>query len=101
VIYNVNPVVGDNQAGQLASIAVVARSNLYNGTGAGQDVSNFWKNFLPVFGQGNFQIILNGPDPGDLGGGEEAEATLDATWSGAIGYSAAREPRSLRFNQHR
>ncbi len=27
---------------------------------------------------------MNGPDPGDLGGGEEAEATLDTTWSSAI-----------------
>ena len=32
--------------------------------------------------------ILNGPDPGDLGGGEEAEATLDATWSQAIAPGA-------------
>jgi subtilase family serine protease len=55
-------------------IAVVGRSNLYNG---GQDVGNFQS----VFGGGNFSIIVNGPDPGDLGGGEEAEATLDSSWS--------------------
>ena len=29
-------------------------------------------------------ITLNGPDPGDLGGGEEGEATLDASWSTAM-----------------
>ncbi len=29
-------------------------------------------------------IILNGPDPGDLGGGEEGEATLDATWAAVL-----------------
>src|SRR5207248_3976584 len=28
------------------------------------------------------------PDPGDLGGGEEAEATLDASWSGAVAPQA-------------
>ena len=61
---------------------MVARSNLYQG---GQDVSYF---------QGVFQccsfpnIILNGPDPGDLGGGEEFEATLDASWPGAIAPGA-------------
>ena len=37
---------------------------------------------------GNFNILLNGPDPGDLGGSEEAEATLDSTWSGAIASAA-------------
>ncbi len=32
--------------------------------------------------------MLNGPDPGDLGGGEEAEATLDTTWAGAVAPGA-------------
>ncbi len=34
------------------------------------------------------QVILNGTDPGDLGGGEEAEAVLDTTWSGAVAPGA-------------
>jgi hypothetical protein len=33
-------------------------------------------------------IIVNGPDPGDLGGGEEAEAVLDTSWAGAIATGA-------------
>jgi len=37
---------------------------------------------------GAVSIILNGPDPGDLGGGEEAEATLDMTWAGAVAPNA-------------
>jgi len=88
-IYNVNPVYNDNRFGALTTIGVVGRSNLYSADGAGQDVSDFRQNFLSQFGTGNFQIILNGPDPGDLGGGDEAEATLDATWSGAVGYGAS------------
>ena len=76
VIYNINP----NLAG-LGTIAVIGRSNLYNG---GQDVSDFvW-----LFGGGSFSITLNGADPGDLGGGEEAEATLDSTWSTTLATNA-------------
>jgi subtilase family serine protease len=85
-IYNVNPIYRGNNFGTFATIAVVGRSNLYNGTQAGQDVLNFRQDFNA--GSGNFLITLNGPDPGDLGGAEEAEATLDATWSGVIGYGA-------------
>jgi Pro-kumamolisin, activation domain/Bacterial Ig-like domain (group 3) len=61
------------------TIAIVARSDLYNG---GSDVSDFDSTFgLPG---GNLNVLLNGPDPGDLGGGEELEATLDSSWSGAL-----------------
>ena len=35
------------------------------------------------------QVILNGPDPGDLGGGDETEAVLDATWAGAVSHQGA------------
>src|ERR1700722_16449366 len=62
------------------TIAVVGRSNLFNG---GQDVEDFGNSSL-FSCCGSFQIILNGPDPGDLGGGDEAEATLDTTWAGAV-----------------
>jgi Pro-kumamolisin, activation domain/Bacterial Ig-like domain (group 3) len=70
VIYNMNDVLVPGTS----NIAVIGRSNLYNG---GQDVSDFWS----IFGGGIFSITVNGADPGDLGGGEEAEATLDSTWS--------------------
>jgi hypothetical protein len=79
VIYNMNalPVIGQS------TIAVVGRSNLYAG---GEDIFDFQSVFG---GGGSFSILLDGPDPGDLGGGEEAEATLDATWSSALAPGAS------------
>ena len=41
-----------------------------------------------TFGGANLNLIFDGPDPGNAGGGEESEATLDATWSGAIAPGA-------------
>ena len=77
VIYNMTdlPVTGES------SIAVIGRSNLYEGS---LDVSNF----EAIFGGGQFFVTLNGPDPGDLGGDEEAEATLDSTWSSTLAPGA-------------
>jgi hypothetical protein len=60
------------------TIGVVGRSNLFD---EGQDVNDFGNVFACC---GRFQILLNGPDPGDLGGGEEAEATLDTSWTGGV-----------------
>ena len=81
-IYNINPIYDRGSTGA-GGIAVVARSDLYAG---GSDVTNFWQ----VFGVagGSLRVIHDGPDPGDLGGGEEGEATLDASWSGAIAPGA-------------
>ncbi len=79
-IYNIPPISITNTApGIGVSIGVVGRSNIFQG---GQDI----RNFNNLFGSGPLapEVILDGPDPGDLGGGEEAEATLDVTWSGAI-----------------
>ncbi|MGH9512137.1 MAG: protease pro-enzyme activation domain-containing protein [Terriglobales bacterium] len=80
-IYNIPPfsIPANPAPGYGVTIAVVGRSNIFNGN---QDITNFNN----VFGSGALapSIILDGPDPGDLGGGEEAEATLDITWSGAI-----------------
>ena len=89
-IYNINPVYA---GGSQITIGVVGRSNLYSGPmndTPGQDVLNFREDFglYTVGSTTNFQIVLNGPDPGDLGGAEEAEATLDTTWSGAVAYGA-------------
>jgi hypothetical protein len=82
-IYNINPVYAESVNGVGITIAVVGRSNLYNG---GQDVNDFRN----VFGLccGSYNIDVNGPDPGDLGGGEEAEATLDMSWSSALASGA-------------
>lgn len=92
VIYNINPVYNGPTSigvGSGTSIAVVGRSNLYN---SGSDISDFFYDAVgsaPGYGAPNFSIVLDGPDPGDLGGGEEAEATLDSTWSGALAPGAA------------
>jgi subtilase family serine protease len=75
------------------TIAVVARSNLFNdGTGPGSDVAEFRNVFgLPPSASAlsvGLNVILDGPDPGDLGGDDELEATLDASWSGALATEA-------------
>jgi hypothetical protein len=90
VIYNINPLYNKNLIGLGMTIGVVGRSNLFQDA---QDIDNFFGEI--GFANGfldngsNVSIILNGPDPGDLGGGEEAEATLDATWSGALAPDAS------------
>jgi Pro-kumamolisin, activation domain/Bacterial Ig-like domain (group 3) len=83
-IYNINPLYNNAISGQGITIAVVARSNLFN---QGQDVFNFQQIFDPLC-CGGVQIVLDGEDPGDLGGNEEVEATLDATWTSAIAPAA-------------
>jgi hypothetical protein len=72
-IYN----VASTMTGAGATIAVIARSNINVA-----DVTQFRSQFgLPV---NDPTVIPNGPDPGDLLNGEEAEAVLDATWTGAV-----------------
>jgi len=84
VIYNIGPAYNNPGIAAGVTIGVVARNNLYNG---GQDVQNFLSvvgSGMNSFGGGYVNVVVNGPDPGNQGGGEEAEATLDATWSSAI-----------------
>jgi len=90
-IYNINPLYNyyinpmySGVNGYGISIGVVGRSNLFNG---GDDVRDFGNVFNLGLGP-YFTVDLNGPDPGDLGGAEEAEATLDSTWSSAIAPGA-------------
>jgi hypothetical protein len=88
-IYNSNPLLTEvptaiNGAG--VTIGVVARSNLYSVDSPNEDITEFRSNFLLT--GGTFNVVLNGPDPGDLGDGDEDEATLDATWSGAVAQGA-------------
>ena len=76
-IYNFNPL----QISTSAKIAIVGRSNINL-----QDVTYFhyW-----TFDQAQSpQVIVNGPDPGDLGGVEETEAVLDTSWAGAVAPTA-------------
>jgi hypothetical protein len=91
-IYNSPLATGTTPDGSGVTIGIVGRSDLYSASGgsAGSDVSDFRTQLLGgTYSTTNFQIIYNGPDPGDSGGGEEAEATLDTTWSGAIAPNAA------------
>lgn len=88
VIYNITPSTYNTWTGQGVTIGVVGRNDLY---GNGQDVQNFASAIgfgNNSFGGSNLNVIVDGPDPGDLGGGEEAEATLDSTWSGALAPNA-------------
>jgi hypothetical protein len=76
-IYNITP-----RFGVSGSIGIVGRSNIDT-----QDVIYF--HYWTYDQAQNPTVILNGPDPGNLGGGEEAEAVLDTTWAGAVNPSAA------------
>lgn len=82
VIYNINPVYQGGIDGSGATVAVVGRSNFLV-----QDVIDFQQLFALPFNPP--QVIFDGADPGNLGGGEEAEALLDVTWSGAVARGAA------------
>ncbi len=80
-IYNVASLrqSGINGTGQ--SIAIVARTNINL-----SDIQVFRLAFgLP---SNDPQIILDGPDPGNFFGLEEAEADLDVEWSGAVAPKA-------------
>ncbi len=83
IIYNANPLYAASPAinGTGSTIAVVARSNVNM-----QDIIDFRNNF-GVSGPVP-QIVLNGSDPGDLGGGEEIEAVLDISYSGSLAQQA-------------
>jgi len=81
VIYNIGPTYQAGIDGTGITIAVVGRSNFNWG-----DVVDFRSRLgLSITSP---QIILDGDDPGNLGGAEEAEAVLDATWSGAVARNA-------------
>jgi Pro-kumamolisin, activation domain/Bacterial Ig-like domain (group 3) len=88
VIYNIRSPAYNPWTGAGVTIGVVGRNDLYNG---GQDVQNFLNvvgSGMNSFGGGYVNVMVNGPDPGNIGGGEEAEATLDTTWSSAIAPNA-------------
>ena len=82
-IYNINPLYTATPAinGSGTTIAVVGRSDFNI-----QDVNDFRNAFL--LPSNPPQVVVNGPDPGILNPGEQFEATLDATWSGAVAPGA-------------
>ncbi len=80
-IYNTAALYQNGIDGTGQSIAIVARNNINL-----SDVQIFRIAFgLPV---NDPQIILDGPDPGNMTGPEETEADLDIEWSGAIAPKA-------------
>ncbi len=80
-IYGINPAYQAGIIGNNVNIAVVGRSDINP-----QDVFDFRSSF--GLSGGSFSIVNAGPDPGDLGGNEEAEPVLDSTWSGAVAPGA-------------
>jgi hypothetical protein len=83
IIYNATPLYGATPAvnGSGSTIAVVARSNINI-----FDDGDF-RNAFAISGP-EPQIVLNGTDPGDLGGDEEVEAVLDISYSAALAQAA-------------
>jgi hypothetical protein len=80
-IYNTATLYQNGIDGSGQSVAIVARNNINL-----SDVQIFRIAFgLPV---NDPQIILDGPDPGNLAGPEETEADLDVEWSGAVAPKA-------------
>ncbi len=80
-IYNVNALYSAGIDGTGQVVAIVGRTH---------PSSSNWSTFrslmaLPVNPP---VVILNGPDPGDLGSGEDGEADLDVEWSGAVAKNA-------------
>jgi hypothetical protein len=81
-IYNVDPLYRDGIDGSGTAIAIVGRTHIPL-----SDIAGFRARFgLPAREP---EVILNGPDPGDLGAEEDGEADLDLEWSGAVARNAA------------
>jgi hypothetical protein len=76
-IYN----VASTMTGSTATIGIVSDTNINL-----QDITDF-RNLFGVPAN-NPNVVLNGPDPGNLLGNAETEAVVDATWAGAVAPSA-------------
>ncbi len=82
IIYDLNPLYGSGINGSGQSIAIVGRTH---------PSTSDWTTFRSIMGlpANPPQVIVNGTDPGDLGGTEDNEADLDVEWSGAVAINAA------------
>jgi pseudomonalisin len=80
-IYDINPLHSAGIDGSGQSIAIVGRTH---------PSSSDWTTFRSIMGlpANPPQVIVNGTDPGDLGGAEDNEANLDVEWSGAVATNA-------------
>jgi hypothetical protein len=81
ILYDIGPLTAKGIIGTGSTIGVVARSDINM-----SDIQDFQSAFdvpnnLP-------QIVINGPDPGNTGDGDEAEAVLDTSWSAALAPNA-------------
>jgi hypothetical protein len=80
-IYNINPVYQSGINGQGKTIAVVGRSQI--------DMNDLFSFFSVFQLNPSVTVVNDGPPPPSFdGGGEQLEATLDATWSAAIAPGA-------------
>ena len=80
-IYDAEPLFNEGIKGKGVSVAIVSRTDINL-----SDVQTFRQAFgLPAKDP---EFIINGVDPGNLGGGDEIEADLDVEWSGAIAPAA-------------
>ncbi len=79
-IYNVLPLWNAGIDGTGQTIAIVGETNIHL-----SDIANFRSQFeLPAKAP---NVILNGTDPG-ISDGDEPEAVLDVSWSGAVAKNA-------------
>ena len=81
-IYDITPLYTGGIDGAGTGVAVVGRSNLRL-----TDVQAF--RAMMGLSANSPTVILNGPNPGIPNSGEQAEATLDTEWAGAVARRAA------------
>ena len=83
MIYDVNNVYNMGYDGAGVTIAITERT--YQTSAIAK-----WNFFRSNFGlpYNPPVVTVNGPDPGDLGPDEDAEADLDVEWSGAVATGA-------------
>jgi subtilase family serine protease len=81
-IYDLTPLYAQGLDGSGATLGIVGRTN--PGSAA-------WDGFRTAMGlpANPAAIVVNGPDPGDLGGAEDLEADLDVEWAGAVARNAS------------
>jgi hypothetical protein len=81
IIYGADALDRRGLDGTGVSVAVAARTRIHLG-----DTATFRRSFgLPPRAP---EVVVNGADPGNLGGDEEAEANLDVQWAGAAAPGA-------------
>jgi subtilase family serine protease len=80
-LYDVDPLLAGALDGTGRSVAVIGRTNI--------DLNDI-RSFRSFFGlpAKDPVVVLNGTDPGILGGGESLEASLDVEWAGAVASAA-------------